>query len=403
MEPTSATSPRPVLMTRRERREAEERARASSGDTVVVGGISFYGPAPASPALGVPAVPTAGPGPRLMESQRPVPQLRPRMAPHPHSEPAPQAAPEFPQPAVQLPQPAAQLPQPEALRAPLPASEPAPVVAPAPEPGPEPAPVAEAHPEAPLTRAERAGREPAAAAPGRKRNPWLPRVAVLGTLAAATIAAPLAPTALHHGASPFGLDTSPNGPSTLDVVSHPVPVPPTSAGIAAAPVVQRADVVASRSEERNPLPGCNGDITVNAQNGRLSAADLCDLPWAPGMSLQPRAAVALTALNEAFTIEFGHDIALADSYRSIGRQYSVKESRGYLAAAPGTSMHGYGVAIDLASSVTGSGAEYKWLVANAAAYGWVNPPWAQRGGSSKYEPWHFEFKPIAETLYNMYS
>jgi hypothetical protein len=31
-----------------------------------------------------------------------------------------------------------------------------------------------------------------------------------------------------------------------------------------------------------------------------------------------------------------------------------------------------------------------WLAANGRDYGWVNPPWAQPGGS-RPEPWHWEF------------
>jgi hypothetical protein len=226
-------------------------------------------------------------------------------------------------------------------------------------------------------------------------------VAVLGALAAATIAAPLTSTghvAGRGGTSPFDLDLAPSGPSTLDVVSARSAVPPMAAGIEAAPVVTRDLSTVSRSQDRDPLPGCDASVVTTSTNGNLTDAELCDLPFAPGARLSNRAAVALTALNDAFRDEFGTDIALVDSYRSLGRQYSVKESRGYLAARPGTSMHGLGLAIDLAGSVTGNSAAYKWLVANGAAYGWENPPWARRGGSGNYEPWHFEFRPGVEEV-----
>ncbi|QAY63294.1 peptidase M15 [Xylanimonas allomyrinae] len=261
-----------------------------------------------------------------------------------------------------------------------------------------------AGPAAPASRAARAGRPERQAQPetdGRRRGAWLPRVAVLGTLAAATIAAPLTPlssVANGRGASPFGLDHAPSGPSTLDVVRARVATPATAPGIAAPPTVARVASAASRSADRDPLPGCSADVTVTSPNGHLTAAELCDLPFAPGMRLQPSAAVALTALNEAFRAEFGTNIGLVDSYRSLNRQYSVKETRGYLAAQPGTSMHGLGLAIDLSSAVTGSPAAYRWLVENGAAYGWENPPWARRGGTGNYEPWHFEFRPGVEKL-----
>ncbi|WP_425956388.1 D-alanyl-D-alanine carboxypeptidase family protein [Xylanimonas sp. McL0601] len=404
----SATSGSPqVLMTRRERREAEEREREAalrasgrSGDTVVVGGIRFHGPAPISPALGNLVVPPSGVSqPPVLGDSVPapaVPELFSRLAaaPAPVSRPVPARAPVSAPASVSAPAP---------VSAPAAVSTPAPVLVPAPTSlfGAAPVPAPRPEPELPAdlrSRAERSGRpEPAP----RTRSAWLPRVAVLGALAAATIAAPLAPLGSiggGGGSSPFDLDLAPVGPSTLDVVRNQAAAPATAPGIAAAPVVVRAAAPVSRSEDRDPLPGCAADTVVTSTNGHLTDAELCDLPFAAGFRLQPRAAVALTALNEAFKAEFGTDIGLVDSYRSLSRQYSVKESRGYLAARPGTSMHGFGLAIDLSSAVTGNSAAYKWLVENGAAYGWENPPWARRGGAGNYEPWHFEFRPGVEEV-----
>ena len=237
-------------------------------------------------------------------------------------------------------------------------------------------------------------------APARRRGSWLPRFAVLGTLAAATIAAPLTQAGAAGGEtrSPFDLDLASSGPSTLDVVAAPVKVAAVSPGIAAATEVERSPVVVSRSEDRDPIPGCNTEAAVDSGNGKLDADELCELPFGAGGMLQPRAAVALAALNEAYRAQFGVDIAIVDTYRTLGEQYAVKRSRGYLAATPGTSMHGYGLAIDLDGSVTGNSAAYRWLRENGAAYGWENPPWARRGGSGKYEPWHFEFRPGVEQV-----
>ncbi|WP_242607784.1 M15 family metallopeptidase [Xylanimonas ulmi] len=452
----SATSrpPGQVLMTRRERREAEAREREAalratgrSGDTVVVGGITFPGPAPVSPALGNPVVeparrvvqprhgavaggptpPASAPRPSRPDVPARLPALsRPdahagRPSPSgpdaPAARPSPRRAERVAPAAPAAPRlfPATAVPAPVAPSAPAPWHT---AVSPFPEPRPAavvPArevPIAarpaEPRPAVPRpavrTRAERAGRTRSALPEQpceRKRGAWLPRVAVLGTLAAATIAAPLTPlssTLSADARSPFDLDIAPTGPSTLDVVRDPVVASATAPGIAAPPAVARATSGASRSLERDPLPGCDGAVTVTSTNGHLTDGELCDLPFAPGMRLQPRAAVALTALNEAFRAQFGTDIGLVDSYRSLGRQYSVKGSRGYLAAQPGTSMHGLGLAIDLSSAVTGSSAAYRWLVENGAAYGWENPAWARRGGSGNYEPWHFEFRPGVEEL-----
>ncbi|ACZ31497.1 peptidase M15B and M15C DD-carboxypeptidase VanY/endolysin [Xylanimonas cellulosilytica DSM 15894] len=443
MEQASTTSAtRPALMTRRERREAEERAREAalraggrSGDTVVVGGITFHGPAPISPAVGNPVVgnpmhgnpalgnPALG-NPAGSRQQSAVPAIstrpvvpRPEPAPsqaRPAARPAPAPSPSRHDLRVPRQEGPAALAPPAPLPAPVVVSPPTPSPAPTPFPrviaaseaGPAPAPalapVAAAVPRELPSRAARAGREPrteqAEAPRGRS---WFPRVAVLGALAAATIAAPLAPggpAAGNGGASPFDLDQASSGPSTLDVISARVTAPRVAQGIQAAPVLSRELTTASRSQDRDPLPGCDAGVTVSSSNGKLTDTELCGLPFAEGERLQARAAVALTALNEAYRDEFGVDLALVSSYRSLAQQYSVKASRGYLAARPGTSMHGLGLAIDLASSVTGSSAAYKWLVQNGAAYGWENPPWARRGGAGNYEPWHFEFRPGVEEI-----
>lgn len=222
-------------------------------------------------------------------------------------------------------------------------------------------------------------------------NRWIPRTAVLGTLAAATIAVPLGPAA-HIGETPFALDQGDVGPSTLELLTAQVAVPPTSPNVAAAERVARTDVAVSRLSERNPLPECNPDAPVEGTNGNLADHSLCQL-WQPGEFLRPDAAIALSSLNENFRAAFGRDLCLVASYRSLSMQYSVKATRGSYAASPGSSMHGWGLAIDLCSQETGNGEVYRWFTSNASAYGWQNPTWAKRGGSGAYEPWHFEFVP----------
>lgn len=227
---------------------------------------------------------------------------------------------------------------------------------------------------------------------------WITRLTVLGSLAAATIAVPLGSDGAAAGdRSPFDLDARPQGPTTLEVLREPGQAQRTSTAIAAQVRETRVDLAASRSAERDPLPGCDPDAPVEGSNGRLADHSLCEL-WQPGERLRPDAAVALSALNEAFRARFGRDLCLVDTYRSLASQYSVKASRGYLAATPGRSMHGWGLAIDLCSKETGNAEVYRWLWENGAAYGWENPPWAQRGGGGKYEPWHFEYRPGVEEV-----
>lgn len=136
------------------------------------------------------------------------------------------------------------------------------------------------------------------------------------------------------------------------------------------------------------LPDCDPEFDSATTNGRLSADQLCDL-WVAGEQLRPDAALALAALNEQFKTAFGTEICIADSYRSLSDQYATKASRGYLAASPGTSMHGEGLALDLCRTQA-TGVYYRWLANNAKTFGFWNPDWAK---SSKYEPWHWEYLP----------
>ncbi|MFC8599251.1 MULTISPECIES: M15 family metallopeptidase [unclassified Isoptericola] len=228
---------------------------------------------------------------------------------------------------------------------------------------------------------------------------WITRLTVLGSLAAATIAAPLVTDAqAGHGGTPFDLDTQPTGPSTLALLEQGVDTPRTSQAIAAAPRDARVEAAAaSRSTERSALPNCDPNAPIDGTNGQLADHSLCDL-WQDGEHLRADAAVALSSLNDAFRARFGRDLCLVDSYRSLSNQYAVKASRGYLAAVPGASMHGWGLAIDLCSQEYRSSDVYGWLWENGPAYGWENPPWAQRGGSGNYEPWHFEYRPGVEEV-----
>jgi len=62
-------------------------------------------------------------------------------------------------------------------------------------------------------------------------------------------------------------------------------------------------------------------------------------------------------------------------------------------ASPGTSMHGWGLAVDIwgASGLLGcSSSELLWLRLFAPGFGWVHPEWA-RCGQAAAEPWHWEY------------
>ena len=107
--------------------------------------------------------------------------------------------------------------------------------------------------------------------------------------------------------------------------------------------------------------------------------------------LRADAAAAFNALSRKYAETFRAPICVTDSYRDYPSQVAVRAAKPTLAAVPGTSNHGWGVALDLCDGVQVFGSpQHEWLAQHAMAYGWFHPSWAQAGGS-KPEPWHWEF------------
>lgn len=97
------------------------------------------------------------------------------------------------------------------------------------------------------------------------------------------------------------------------------------------------------------------------------------------------AANGLTALMEDAAAD-GVDIGITDSYRPLAVQERLARekglySQGGLAATPGTSNHGWGVATDL--DLDGPGLE--WMRENGWRYGFVE--------DVPREPWHWTYRP----------
>lgn len=138
----------------------------------------------------------------------------------------------------------------------------------------------------------------------------------------------------------------------------------------------------------------HADDTAGYQNGHIPGGDLCRLSFAPGETLRCDAAEQLERLDTAFRARFGAHLDIRDSYRSYDAQVAVKAAKGYLAAVPGYSNHGWGVAVDLSGGVQSFGsAQYAWLRENAPEFGWDNPGWARSDGR-KPEAWHWEYTPL---------
>jgi hypothetical protein len=124
-------------------------------------------------------------------------------------------------------------------------------------------------------------------------------------------------------------------------------------------------------------------------NGLIPESALC--PIAPGHMLRWDAAAAFRALNAAYQLEFGTPLCVTDSYRSYAAQVDVFARKPGLAAKPGTSNHGWALAVDYCGGIQSFGtAQFTWMKANAPFYGWFHPDWAEPGGS-KPEAWHWEY------------
>lgn len=126
------------------------------------------------------------------------------------------------------------------------------------------------------------------------------------------------------------------------------------------------------------------------RNGKLNNSELTKLSW-NSKRVANAAAPSLEELNRAYREAFRANIVVTDGYRSYAEQVAVKAAKPHLAAPPGTSNHGMGLAVDLGGGIQNFGsAQHTWMMANAGKYGWVQPSWAQQNGS-KPEAWHWEF------------
>ena len=136
---------------------------------------------------------------------------------------------------------------------------------------------------------------------------------------------------------------------------------------------------------------CDGRPAGRQANGYLDPATLCPLSYAPGHALSAAAAAAFNRLTEHAKATTGSPLCVTSSYRPYGAQVAVYREKPGLAAVPGTSNHGWGLAVDLGCGVERFGSDaHRWMKANAGQFGWIHPDWAQQGGS-RPEPWHWEY------------
>ena len=228
------------------------------------------------------------------------------------------------------------------------------------------------HRDEPASPRRRPRAEAHAAPRRRSATRVIGRVGVLAALTGITVVLPVSQSALAAAGVPLAFATHVALPSTVDALTA---VPPSqqapssllSASGADPSVDASAVEKVSRSVERSPLAGCDGVARPGAKNGLLPADTLCTL-FDGHTQLRADAAVALANLDEAYVAKFGSDMCLESGYRTLAQQYAVKAERGGLAATPGTSNHGLGLAVDFCSRET-SGARWAWLKENGPLYG----------------------------------
>ncbi|MBE2997436.1 D-alanyl-D-alanine carboxypeptidase family protein [Nocardiopsis sp. HNM0947] len=133
---------------------------------------------------------------------------------------------------------------------------------------------------------------------------------------------------------------------------------------------------------------CEPAEAADHDNGQIPDAALCPLPQS-GEKLRADAAEAFMELDGAFEERFGRALCVTDSYRPYHEQVRLfQEMAPGMAAQPGTSQHGLGVAVDLCGGVEQLGTvEHQWMLENAGNHDWENPEWARDG----FEPWHWEY------------
>lgn len=121
-------------------------------------------------------------------------------------------------------------------------------------------------------------------------------------------------------------------------------------------------------------------------NGQIPADALTPIGIGSHRLYQPAAEAFVRMRSDAAAA--GVDIGITDSYRSYDQQVRLAEEKGLysnggLAATPGRSNHGWGLATDLDLDDTAQ----QWMRDNGWKYGFVE--------DTPREPWHWAYRPAA--------
>ena len=126
----------------------------------------------------------------------------------------------------------------------------------------------------------------------------------------------------------------------------------------------------------------------SGENGKLPP-DRLALVGIGQHKAQPVAAEAFKAMRAAATAD-KVDLGLTDSYRTYQGQVAAKAKwtslgKPHMAATPGRSNHGWGLAFDMSFGSNRNSPGYKWMVQNAAKFGYKGPL------QNPAEAWHWEY------------
>lgn len=174
------------------------------------------------------------------------------------------------------------------------------------------------------------------------------------------------------------------GLSATAAQSSPASAPAPAPVVATSPAPEPASAAGAAAAAADEWGGYS--------NGYIPASALCAIPWQTVDHLRCDATAKLVALNAVYKAKWGANICVNDAYRSYAKQVSLYNTLGpKVAAVPGTSNHGWAIALDLGCGVGIFGnARHVWFTANAPKYGIAQPSWALQG-SSRAEAWHWQY------------
>jgi hypothetical protein len=167
--------------------------------------------------------------------------------------------------------------------------------------------------------------------------------------------------------------------------------------IAAVVAVVAALVLPSPASAQSPIHPENRARGLSGEtNGQVRPEALVGVE---GDCRAARGAGPSLALMLAAARADGVALRPGDCYRPASQQSSAKSNacgKGNCACAAGTgtSMHGWGEAVDFkdaGGTLTFTSSGYQWLKANGARHGWNHARWSEPGGSACPEAWHWEW------------